>query len=158
MNIPSSQFQRPALKRTGSSSDSQTFSSSEKSNTGKYIATGALATGGVGLGAAMLFPEKTADIFTSIGDTVAPVASVVMPVLSGLVVGGGAGMVTGGAFAMVATMGKTDSTPAYATIGGMMGGVVVGGVVGGVSAAFGATPLLAIPAVVVGGAAFMAMS
>lgn len=154
MNISSSRKpQRPA---TPSSRTAQT--EPKDSNTGKLVGAAVIGTGGLALGAGMLFPEKVGSAVDSIKDVIGPTVEAVAPVVGGIAQGAMAGMVTGAAFGGLATMNYHDSTPAFATIGGGMGGLVVGAVAGGVSAAFGATPLVAIPAVIVAGAAFKAFA
>lgn len=136
---------------------STTLSEGE-SNTGKYLGAAAIAGGGVALGAGMLFPDEVSSMAGAIKDSVGPTIEAVAPIVGGVLNGAMYGGMTGAGFGMVATMKETDSTPVWAALGGGMGGLALGAVVGGVSAAFGATPMLAIPAVLIGGAAFKVMA
>lgn len=151
------QIQNSAARRRQAPQRS-TLASDGSSNTGKYVGAGAIAAGGLALGAGMLFPDEVSNMASSIKDAVGPTIEAVAPVVAGIAEGAMYGGGTGMAFGMVATMNETDSTPLWASLGGGIGGLAVGAVVGGVSAAFGATPMLAIPAVLIGGAAFKVLA
>ncbi len=126
----------------------------EDSGKGKYVGAAVIGAGGLALGAGMIYKDEVASAFGAVKDALAPTLEVVAPIAAGVAQGAVAGMVTGGTFGGLATMDKHDSTPVFAVLGGGIGGLALGAVTGGVSAAFGGTPLLAIPAVIVGGAAF----
>lgn len=143
---------RPRAGRAKPAGESTTLA--ENSNKGKYVGAAVIGAGGLTLGAGMLYKDEVAAAFGSVKDALAPTLEVLAPIAAGVAQGAMAGAVTGGTFGGLATMDKRDSTPVFAVLGGGIGGLALGAVTGGVSAAFGATPLLAIPAVIVGGAAF----
>lgn len=128
------------------------FSGDSPSPSGRLLKTGLVVGGSALAGAAILNPDKVGQVVDTIGSSVGPALSVLAPIAQGAVEGGMAGIVAGAGYGMLATAGRTDSSPAYATIGGMMGGVVVGGLVGGVAGAVGVSPLIAAPVVIAGAA------
>lgn len=140
-----------AYRKPASRSHDVTLSADKPKGPNKALL--GVAGGGVALGAGMIFKDEIMAFGGSLKDSMQPALDVATPILAGFGVGAMAGAVTGMGYGMVATMNQHDSGPLWATLGGAFGGLVVGGVVGGISAACGATPFLAIPAVIVAGAA-----
>ena len=112
-----------------------------------------MAVGGLALGAGMIFQDPVNNALESFGTAIGPTLDAIVPVVAGLAAGGIAGAVTGAVIGAVATAGEHDATPVIAVIQGTFGGVALGALTGGISVALGATPLLAIPAVIIGAAA-----
>lgn len=159
MNIRSTKFEGPVRQRSGGNTpvESSTLSS-EESKGGGAVKAGVLIGGSGLVAAAMLNPDKVSTVVDTVGSAIGPTIEAVKPFFQGMGVGGMTGMVTGTGYAMLATMHHNDSTPAFASLGGLLGGAVLGGVTGGIAGAAGVNPLIAIPVVVAGCAAFQYMA
>lgn len=141
---------------TTSSSATRTAAQSEARAAAQAKLRKNLIVGGsaAALGTGMVFHEAIGNSLSHGVDSFQSALAPAMPVLAGIGVGAFAGAITGTVYGMIATSDKHDAEPLFATIGGGIGGLVVGGVAGGIAAACGVTPLLGIPAVIIGGLIF----
>ncbi len=126
--------------------------SDEPSLASLYLGPALVGGGGLALGRAMFLQNQVASSIPPLAESLVPAMAIAGGAWSGAGWGAATGLFSGVAFGVV-----NQSTAELTGGMGMVAGAALGAVTGAVSTALGATPLLAIPAVILATACTQAL-